>query len=133
MIDLLSQAGIPPSFLPALQIDVARLAEALGPGHLEHVRALLQENPARAAELARLLVCSRFALREFERHPELLPDLLGSGDLARGYAEGAGEMLRQRRLAAVQSEALFETDSLAADEQPEPEDPSTLALRGAVG
>ncbi|MFM7783886.1 MAG: bifunctional [glutamate--ammonia ligase]-adenylyl-L-tyrosine phosphorylase/[glutamate--ammonia-ligase] adenylyltransferase, partial [Gammaproteobacteria bacterium] len=101
MIDLLSQAGIPPSFLPALQVDVARLAEALGLGHLEHVRALLQENPARAAELARLLVCSRFALREFERHPELLPDLLGSGDLARGYAEG--EYLRRARAAVGDS------------------------------
>jgi septal ring factor EnvC (AmiA/AmiB activator) len=50
---------------------------------------------------------------------------------ARGYAEGAGEMLRQRRLAAVQSEALFETDSLTADELPEPEDPTALTLRGA--
>jgi murein hydrolase activator len=52
---------------------------------------------------------------------------------ARGYAEGAGEMLRQRRLAAVQSEALFETDSLTADDLPEPENPTALTLRGPGG
>jgi septal ring factor EnvC (AmiA/AmiB activator) len=52
---------------------------------------------------------------------------------ARGYAQGASEMLRQRRLAAVQSEALFETDSLTAEELPEPEDPNVSALQGPVG
>jgi len=40
---------------------------------------------------------------------------------ARTYARGATEVTRQRRLAAAQSEALFERDSLAADAQPQPQ------------
>src|SRR5262245_38581298 len=40
---------------------------------------------------------------------------------AQAYADGASEVMRQRRLAAVQSEALFERDSLAADATPEPD------------
>ncbi len=40
---------------------------------------------------------------------------------AKTYAEGASEVMRQRRLAAVQSEALFERESLAAESLPEPE------------
>ena len=39
---------------------------------------------------------------------------------AQSYAHNATEVMRQRRLAAVQSEALFERDSLAADATPEP-------------
>ncbi|MDZ4372938.1 MAG: peptidoglycan DD-metalloendopeptidase family protein [Phenylobacterium sp.] len=51
---------------------------------------------------------------------------------ARGYAEDAGEVMRQRRLAAVQSAALFEADSLAAEALPEVSDNAGLALRGRV-
>ncbi|WP_374471469.1 murein hydrolase activator EnvC [Phenylobacterium sp.] len=40
---------------------------------------------------------------------------------ARTYATAANEMMRQRRLAAVQSEALFTTESLAAEQAPEAE------------
>lgn len=40
---------------------------------------------------------------------------------AQAYASGASEMTRQRRLAAVQSEALFEHESQAADALPPPE------------
>jgi len=47
----------------------------------------------------------------------LTPELQGR---AQAYAYGASEMMRQRRLAAVQSEALFERDSLAAEALPEP-------------
>jgi septal ring factor EnvC (AmiA/AmiB activator) len=50
---------------------------------------------------------------------------------ARVYAREANEMMRQRRLAAVESEALFTTDSLTADHVPEPE--VDLGLRGAAG
>lgn len=48
----------------------------------------------------------------------MTPQLQGQ---AQDYAKGASEVMRQRRLAAVQSEALFERDSLAADSQPAPE------------
>lgn len=48
---------------------------------------------------------------------------------AQGYAAAAGEMARQRRLAAIQSETLFARESQAADHAPEPENPG-LALRG---
>lgn len=47
----------------------------------------------------------------------MTPDLRGR---AQGFAENATEVMRQRRLAAAQSEALFERDSLLADAQPEP-------------
>jgi len=50
---------------------------------------------------------------------------------AQAYAGDAAEMMRQRRLAAVQSEALFTTESLAAEDAPEPE--RELALRGPTG
>ena len=59
----------------------------------------------------------------------MTPELQGR---AQTFAAGATEVMRQRRLAAVQSEALFERESLAADELPEPQAPSALPLRGAV-
>lgn len=59
----------------------------------------------------------------------LTPDLQAR---AQGYAEGATEVMRQRRLAAAQSEALFERDSLAADALPTPQDAAGLRLRGAM-
>jgi crotonobetainyl-CoA:carnitine CoA-transferase CaiB-like acyl-CoA transferase len=48
----------------------------------------------------------------------MTPQLQGR---AQSYAAGANEMMRQRRLAAVQSEALFEQDSLTAESLPEPQ------------
>jgi len=48
---------------------------------------------------------------------------------ARGYAQSAGDMARQRRLAAVESEALFTRDSQAAEATPEPKS-AELPLRG---
>jgi len=48
---------------------------------------------------------------------------------ARAYAGSAGEMARQRRLAAVESEALFTRDSQAAEAAPVPNSPD-LPLRG---
>src|SRR5688572_1829662 len=51
---------------------------------------------------------------------------------AQGYAQGATEVMRQRRLAAVQSEALFERDSLEAEALPAPDSSAGLRLRGAV-
>lgn len=59
----------------------------------------------------------------------LTPDLQAR---ARGYAQGATEVMRQRRLAAVQSEALFERDSLAAEALPAPDSTAELRLRGTV-
>lgn len=48
---------------------------------------------------------------------------------AQGYAAAAGEMARQRRLAAIQSEAMFAAESRAAEAAPEPDNPA-FALRG---
>ena len=59
----------------------------------------------------------------------LTPELQGR---ARAYASGATEVMRQRRLAAVQSEALFERDSLEAEALPAPDASAGLRLRGAV-
>lgn len=59
----------------------------------------------------------------------LTPELAGR---AQSYAEGATEVMRQRRLAAAQSEALFERDSLAAEALPQPDDTAGLRLRGAA-
>ena len=49
---------------------------------------------------------------------------------AQAYARSAGEMARQRRLAAVESEALFTRDSQAAEAAPPPASPAVPALRG---
>jgi len=49
---------------------------------------------------------------------------------ANGYAREASEMMRQRRLAAVESEALFTNDSARAEASPPPE-LGRPALRGA--
>src|SRR5689334_21554474 len=57
----------------------------------------------------------------------MTPQLQGRAQV---YAMGASEVMRQRRLAAVQSEALFESDSRAADTLPEPQE--TLPLRGPL-
>jgi len=51
---------------------------------------------------------------------------------ASGYAREASEMMRQRRLAAVESEALFTNDSARADALPPPARPQG-AFRGAAG
>lgn len=59
----------------------------------------------------------------------LTPELQGR---AQSYAEGATEVMRQRRLAAVQSEALFERDSLEAEALPEPDASADLRIRGTV-
>jgi septal ring factor EnvC (AmiA/AmiB activator) len=45
---------------------------------------------------------------------------------ASGYAREASEMMRQRRLAAVESEALFTNDSARAEATPPPPGPQTL-------
>ena len=52
-------------------------------------------------------------------------------DRAQAYASGATEVMRQRRLAAVQSEALFEQDSRIADSQAPPR--GGLPIRGIAG
>ncbi len=59
----------------------------------------------------------------------ITPDLAAR---AQGYAEGATEVMRQRRLAAVQSEALFERDSLAADALPAPDTSVGMKLKGEL-
>jgi septal ring factor EnvC (AmiA/AmiB activator) len=51
---------------------------------------------------------------------------------AMGYAHEAGEMMRQRRLAAVESETLFTADSARAEAAPEPS-LAPPALRGPEG
>jgi septal ring factor EnvC (AmiA/AmiB activator) len=53
----------------------------------------------------------------------MTPDLQAR---ASGYAHEAGEMMRQRRLAAVESEALFTNESARADNTPVPEGPPVL-------
>jgi septal ring factor EnvC (AmiA/AmiB activator) len=93
---------------------------------------------ANTAELARLLS----VLEQLRRDPP--PALLVSPEDARdavraailvkamtpelqrraqAYASAAGEMARQRRLAAIQSETLFSRESQAADAAPEPDEP----------
>lgn len=72
---------------------------------------------------------ARDAVRAVILVKALTPELQGR---AQAYAQGATEVMRQRRLAAVQSEALFERDSLMADAQPTPESSAGLRLRGTV-
>jgi septal ring factor EnvC (AmiA/AmiB activator) len=51
---------------------------------------------------------------------------------AQAYASSASEMMRQRRLADVESEALFTHDSETAEAAPPPEGPALPPLRGPV-
>lgn len=52
---------------------------------------------------------------------------------AQAYAGDASEMMRQRRLAAVQSEAVFEAESRMAERAPAPSTSAGLLLRGPLG
>jgi septal ring factor EnvC (AmiA/AmiB activator) len=60
----------------------------------------------------------------------MTPDLQAR---AQAYAQGQTEVMRQRRLAAVQSEALFERESRDAESLPEPEAEVRLGAPAADG
>lgn len=97
-----------------LTVDQGRNMRQLA--RLLSVLELLQRDPPPA-----LLVSpqdARDAVRAAIMVRAMTPQLQGR---ALAYAVGATEMMRQRRLAAVQSEALFEQDSLTAELLPEPE------------
>ncbi len=51
-------------------------------------------------------------------------------DRAQKFARDASELMRLRRLAAVQNEAMFERESRAAEARPEPSERTDLALQG---
>ncbi len=106
---------------------------------------LSAEQTHNMGQLARLLT----VLEELKRHPPpaLLVSPRDAKDAVRaailvkamtpelqaralGYAHEAGEMMRQRRLAAVESEALFTNDSERADATPPPE--AAPVLRGPL-
>lgn len=120
----------------------AALAPPPEPGPLARLSAEETALSARQAQeinrFARLLS----ALQQFRRDPP--PALLVSPDDAKravraailvkamtpelerraaAYAKDASEIMRRRRLAAVQNEALFTRESLAADHAPEPASP----------
>ncbi len=102
-LDLPADA-VPAAFAVALTDDAARLAVALGTEQRRIVEEVLSREPGRRAELARLLCISRFVLRECERNPELLPDLLQSGDLARPYRDGEYAERARRALGGASNE-----------------------------
>jgi septal ring factor EnvC (AmiA/AmiB activator) len=90
--------------------------------HLLSVIELLRRDPPPA-----LLVSpkdARDAARAAILVKALTPELQAR---ARVYAREAGEMMRQRRLAAVESEAIFTTDSERADAAPAPAQAPPLA------
>jgi glutamate-ammonia-ligase adenylyltransferase len=89
--------AVPAAFAAALGEDTARLAAALGDERCAAIEDVFLQEPARREELARLLCQSRFVFRECERHPDLLPELLQSGDLLRDY--GPDEYLQHARAA----------------------------------
>ena len=88
---------VPAAFAAALAEDTTRLAAALGEERCSALEDVFRREPARRSELARLLCHSRFVLRECERYPDLLPELLQSGDLGRTY--GDDEYLLRARAA----------------------------------
>lgn len=97
-----------------LTVDQGRNMQQLA--RLLSVLELLRRDPPPA-----LLVSpqdARDAVRAVILVRAMTPQLQGR---AQSYAAGANEMMRQRRLAAVQSEALFEQDSRAADAQAPPQ------------
>jgi septal ring factor EnvC (AmiA/AmiB activator) len=95
--------------------ELARLLSVLQQIRRDPPPALLV-SPQDAKEAVRAAILVKAMTPELQRR-------------AQGYASAAGEMARQRRLAAIQSEALFSRESLAADAAPEPSGPD-LGLRG---
>ncbi len=131
--------------LASLAAVLASAAVAATSERLERLNAdetaLSADQGANMHRLARLLS----ALEQLRRDPP--PALLVSPDDARdavraailvramtpdlqaralGYAQNATQAMRQRRMAAAQSEALFERDSLAADATPAPDTSADL-------
>ena len=138
------------ALIPASLVALALAATALAATAPRLARLNVEETELSAdqgrnmSELARLLT----VLEELKRDPP--PALLVSPKDAKaavraailvkamtpelqlrasGYAREAGEMMRQRRLAAVESEALFTTESARAELTPPPAGPQA-ALRG---
>jgi glutamate-ammonia-ligase adenylyltransferase len=75
--------------------------------HLDALAALLPpRTPAPLLEsLPRVLAASEFVARAFQSQPQLLPELVDSGDLARAYAAHELEQRLTRALAGVADEA----------------------------
>lgn len=88
---------------------LARLLSVLEQFRRDPPPALLV-SPADARDAVRAAILVKAMTPELQRR-------------ARGYARGASELMRQRRLAAVQSEALFTEQSLAADHLAAPQSP----------
>jgi septal ring factor EnvC (AmiA/AmiB activator) len=142
-----SSAYVLPAALAALALGAAAIAatgERLARLNSQETE-LSVEQSHNMGQLARLLT----VLEELKRHPPpaLLVSPRDAKDAVRaailvkamtpelqaralGYAHEAGEMMRQRRLAAVESEALFTNDSERADATPPPE--AAPLLRGPL-
>jgi len=135
--------------LTAGAVALAATAERLARLNVEET-ALSVEQSRNMGQLARLLS----VLEELKRHPPpaLLVSPRDAKDAVRaailvkamtpelqarasGYAHEAGEMMRQRRLAAVESEALFTNESERAEASPPPQGPPVLRgpLSSGVG
>jgi septal ring factor EnvC (AmiA/AmiB activator) len=121
-------------------VAIAATAERLARLNVEETQ-LSVEQSRNMGQLARLLT----VLEELKRHPPpaLLVSPRDAKDAVRaailvkamtpelqiralGYAHEAGEMMRQRRLAAVESEALFTNESERAEASPPPVGPPVL-------
>jgi septal ring factor EnvC (AmiA/AmiB activator) len=142
-----TSAYVLPASLTVLAIGAAAIAasgERLARLNSQETE-LSVEQSHNMGQLARLLT----VLEELKRHPPpaLLVSPRDAKDAVRaailvkamtpelqaralGYAHEAGEMMRQRRLAAVESEALFTNDSARAEAAPPPE--AAPVLRGPL-
>jgi septal ring factor EnvC (AmiA/AmiB activator) len=129
-----TSAYLLPTSLAALALGAAAIAatgERLARLNSQETE-LSAEQSHNMGQLARLLT----VLEELKRHPPpaLLVSPRDAKDAVRaralGYAHEAGEMMRQRRLAAVESEALFTNDSERAEAAAPPE--AAPVLRGPL-
>jgi len=140
------------STAPLAALAIVAIAYAANDGRLARLNqaetALSTEQAHNMAELARLLTVVELLRRD--PPPALLVSPADARDAARAailvramtpqlqararaYAHEASEMMRQRRLAAVASEALFLSDSARADAAPEPAPQDEAPnLRGAL-
>jgi septal ring factor EnvC (AmiA/AmiB activator) len=112
--------------LEETQLSVAQAQNASQLSRLLSVVERLRRDPPPA-----LLVSpadARDAVRAAILVKAMTPELQAR---ARTFAAAQGEMARQRRLAAIESEALFARDSARADHAPEPA--PQLSLRGPEG
>lgn len=98
----LSSEHLPEPLQQALECAVASLVESWSDAQLAELGSLLAEHYS--AQLATVLATSAFVCQQFERQPQMLLDLLRSGDLHQAYSASCWTRKLQHLVASIDSE-----------------------------